>query len=105
MQTYIPVDPESMTPHQKSEALNSLIFFTEKRGGYVKLRMCDNGNKQRRCTGYKKEDSASPTVSLEEVVLTAAIKARELRHIACFDIPGAFLHAKCKDGDMYMLLE
>jgi len=28
-----------------------------------------------------------------------------LRHIACFDIPGAFLHAKCKDGDVFMLLK
>ena len=27
MQTYIPVDPETMTPQQKSEALNSLIFY------------------------------------------------------------------------------
>ena len=28
MQTYIPVDLESMTPQQKSEALNLLIFLT-----------------------------------------------------------------------------
>jgi hypothetical protein len=25
--------------------------------------------------------------------------------VVCFDIPGAFLHAKCKDGDVFMLLE
>ena len=82
-----------------------LIFLTEKRNECVTLSTCSNSNKQRRCTGYKKEDSASPTVSLEGVVLTAAIKARELRHIACFDILGAFLHAKCEDGDIYMLLK
>jgi hypothetical protein len=28
-----------------------------------------------------------------------------LRHIACFDIPGAFLHAKCEDGNVFMLLK
>jgi hypothetical protein len=67
--------------------------------------MCGNGSKQRRRPGYKKEDSASPTVSLEGVFLTAAIEAHERRHVACFDIPGAFLHAKCKDGDVSMLLE
>ena len=66
--------------------------------------MCGDGTKQRRRLGYKKEDSASPTVSLEGVLLTAAIEAHELRHIACFDIPGAFLHAKCEDGNVFMLL-
>jgi len=105
MHTYVPIDPESMTPQQKSETLNSLIFLTEKRNGDVKSRMCGDGSKQRHRPGYKKEDSASPTVSLEGVLLTAAIEAHELRHIACFDIPGAFLHAKCEDGNVFMLLK
>ena len=39
------------------------------------------------------------------LLLTAAIEAHEKRHVACFDIPGAFLHAKCEDGDVYMKLE
>ena len=105
MHTYVPIDPESMTPQQKSETLNSLIFLPEKRNGDVKSRMYGNGSKQRHRPGYKKEDSASPTVSLEGVLLTAAIEAHELRHIACFDIPGAFLHAKCEDGNVFMLLK
>ena len=105
MQTYEPIDPETMTRQKKSGALNSLIFLTEKRNGDVKSRMCGDGSKQRRRPGYKKEDSASPTVSLEGVLLTAAIEAHELRHIACFDIPGAFLHTKCKAGDVFMLLK
>ena len=67
--------------------------------------MCSDGSSQRRHPGYKKEDSASPTVSLEGVLLTAAIGAHEKRHVACFNIPGAFLHAKCEDGDVFMLLE
>ena len=50
-------------------------------------------------------DENLSTVSLEGVLLTAAIEAHELRHIACFDIPGAFLHAKCEDGDIFMLLK
>ena len=104
MHTYKPVDPATMTRQQKSEALNSLIFLTEKHNGIVKSRMCGDGSKQRRRPGYKKEDSASPSVSLEGVLLTSAIKAHELRHIACFDIPGAFLHAKCKDGDVLCFL-
>ena len=67
--------------------------------------MCGDGSKQRRRPEYKKEDSASPTVSLEGMLLTASIEAYEKRHVACFDIHGAFLHAKCKDGDVFMLLE
>ena len=53
---------------------------------------------------YSSPKKASPTVSLEGVMLTAAIEAHKQRYIACFDIPGAFLHAKCEDGDIYMLL-
>ena len=45
---YETIDPATMTPQQKSEALNSLIFLTEKRNGDVKSRMCGDGSKQRR---------------------------------------------------------
>ena len=45
MQTYIPVDPETMKPQQKSEALNLLIFLTEKRDGKVKSCMRSNSSK------------------------------------------------------------
>ena len=38
-------------------------------------------------------------------MLTAAIEAHELRHIAYVDIPGAFLYAKCEDSVIYMLLK
>ena len=64
MTTYKPVDPETLSQEQKNNALNLLIFLTEKRDGCVKSHMCGGGSKQRRSPGYKKEDSASPTVSL-----------------------------------------
>ena len=38
-------------------------------------------------------------------MLTAAIEIHELRHVACVNIPGEFLHAKCEDGDINMLLK
>ena len=40
IETYIPMEPDEMTPQQKSEALNSLIFLTEKRDGCVKWCRC-----------------------------------------------------------------
>ena len=93
-----------MTVEEKEAAMESLIFLIEKRNGKVKSRMCGDGSKQRRRPGYKKEDGASPTVSTDGVVLTAMIEAWERRARAIMDIPGAFLHANCEDGDTYMLL-
>ena len=40
MDTHVPVYPETMTVQQKADALNSLIFLTEKRDGCVKYCMC-----------------------------------------------------------------
>ena len=80
------------------------MFLVEKRDGRIKSRACADGSAQRRRPGYKKEDSASPTVSTEAVFITTAIEAHENCRVACFDIPGAFLHADCKDKDTFMLL-
>ncbi len=53
-----------------------------------------------------KEDKASPTGSTETVFITGVIEAHKGRMIACFDIPGAYLHADCTgDGDKFMLLK
>ena len=48
---------------------------------------------------YKKEDLAYPTLSIDWVFITGAIKAWEEQVVACFGIPGAFLHADCEEGD------
>ena len=79
-ETYKPANPDTMAAQQKADALNSLIFLTEKQDEHIKSCMCDNGSKQRRYPGYKKEDSVSPTVSLEGVMLTSAIEAHEQRY-------------------------
>ena len=44
-------------------------------------------------------------MSLGGIILTAVIEAHKLRHIAWFDIPGVFLHTKCKDRDICKLLK
>jgi len=43
-------------------------------------------------------------MSLEAMMMSCAIDAREGRHMAVTDIPGAFLHADIED-DVHMLLE
>ena len=44
-----------------------------------------------------REDTASPTVMTESVLITAAIDAEEGRDVAVIDLPGAFLHADMDD--------
>jgi len=56
-------------------------------------------------TLYKnKEDASSFTVSIEAMMLSCAIDAKENRYVVVSDIPGAFLHADMEDS-VHMLLE
>ena len=67
------------------------MFLTEKRDGTVKSRMVYNGKPTREW--LSKEDSASPTVSLESLFLTSIIGAKEGRDVMTCDIPNAFIQA------------
>jgi hypothetical protein len=64
--------------------------------------MCADGRKQR--GDWTKQDTTSPTILTEAVFITAVIDAHEERDVACFDIPGAFLHAD-SDKDITMILK
>ena len=67
--------PSGLNREEKKQALESLLFLKEKRDGSLKGRACADGKKQH---GYiPKEDTASPTVSLEAVFLTAKNDAEE----------------------------
>ena len=50
-----------------------------------------------------KEDTSSPTVSIEEMMLLCTI-CKENRYLVVSDIPGAILHADM-DDNVHMLLE
>jgi len=60
------------------------------------------GRPQRKYTN--KEDTSSPTVSIEAMMLSRAIDAKENRYVIVSNIPGAFLHADMNDN-VHMLLE
>jgi len=92
----------SLSREEKAKAVTSLMFLKEKRDHSVKARMCADGRKQR--GDWTKQDTTSPTVSTEAVFITAVIEAHEGRDVACFDIPGAFLHAD-SDEDITMILK
>ncbi len=53
----------------------------------------------------KKEDDASPAISTRSVFITGAIEAYEGRVVISFNIPGAYLHADCKEGEKFTLLK
>ena len=62
------VPHDKLTREDKKRALQYLIFIKEKRNGRMKGRGCADGHKQRL---YKtKEETSSPTVTLEDIFLT-----------------------------------
>ena len=53
---------------------------------------------------HKKEDSASPTVSLEVIMITSDIEAHKVRDIATIYIPGEYLKLEWYE-DVIMILK
>jgi Reverse transcriptase (RNA-dependent DNA polymerase) len=83
------LEPTSeLTQEEKQWALEYLMFLTEKRCGRIKARGCADGLKQRQY--INKEQASSPTVSLEALILTCIIEAREERDVGTCNVPGAF---------------
>ena len=74
MAVYTPLDPTSLTPEQRKQALSWFMFLVEKRDGRVKARGVADGSKQRQKPGYRKDDASSPTVSNEGVMITCALR-------------------------------
>ena len=78
-----------LTKEEKQKAMSSLIFLTEKRDGTMKARACVNGSTQR--LYINKEEAASPTVSMEALLTTVVIDAKQNRDVITLDIPNAFV--------------
>ena len=83
--------PSELTREQRRAALRYLMFLKEKRSGKVKGRGCADGRKQRI---YKtKDETSSPTIHIESLMLLCIIDAIEGRYVVTLDIPGAFMQA------------
>ena len=85
---FAPISIAEMTPTEKERAMEAIMLLTEKRSGKIKGRMVYNGKPTREWLG--KEDSASPTASLESIFLTAVIDAHEGRDLMTADVPNAY---------------
>jgi hypothetical protein len=86
---------KNLTDEQRRKALRIYCFLTEKRDGRIKARAVADGRTQ---ISYTMEETHSPTVKLESIMLCTLIEALEGRHVATVDIKGAFLKAKVPDG-------
>ena len=98
-----------LTTAQKKAALRYLMFLKQKRCGHTKGCGCAYGQKQ--CLWKNKDETSSPTISVEALFITCLIDAKEGRDIATCDVPGAFMHANidevihlCLDGEIAELL-
>ena len=87
------IDPNILTNEEKGRALEAVNLIKKKRCGKIKGRTCANGSKQKRYLKHG-ETISSPTVSLEAIIGTLLIDAKEGRDVAIFDVPGAYLQAE-----------
>ena len=90
-----PIKIADMSEEERRKAQEALMFLTEKRTGEIKGRMVYNGKPTREW--LSKEDSASPTASLEAIFTLAAIDAHEGRDVMTADIPNAFIQTEMPD--------
>jgi hypothetical protein len=97
-----PVDKYDLTQEERKGALRYLMFLKEKRCGTIKGCGCADGRKQRET--MTKEETSSPTVATQALILTCVIDAIEGRDVATCDIPGAFMQSDMK-GKVVMKLE
>ena len=100
--TFEPILAEDLTHKERRSALESLIFLKEKKDGSIKGRACADGRKQKFADDNEKGANASPTVSIESVLITAVIDALEERDVAVVDIPNAFVQTRMDDEKVIM---
>ena len=72
-----------------------MTFLKQKRDLSTKARTCADRRPQQE--GTTKQESSSPTASLESIVLTSAIDAMEGQDVATIDIPNAFMQTDLPD--------
>lgn len=87
-----PILVKDLTPGERRKAQNAIMFLSEKRDGLCKGRMVYNGKPTR--NWISREESASPTASIESVKITCAIDAKEGRDVMSADVPNAFIQTE-----------
>ncbi|KAG7373305.1 reverse transcriptase RNA-dependent DNA polymerase [Nitzschia inconspicua] len=89
------LDSSTLTREQRRAALRAVNLIKEKRDGSIKGRSCADGRPQKAL--YSKEATTSPTISIDALLVSLMINAKEQRDVAMADVEGAFLHAWMDD--------
>ena len=87
--TFITKHYKDLDVVQRKSILESHMFLKENKNGDIKGITVAGGNKHR--DFISKEDSRSPTVSTQAVLLSCIIDAEEERDVAVINIPNAFI--------------
>jgi hypothetical protein len=90
-----------LTKDQRIGALRAISVIKEKRCGRIKGRTVADGRPQRKL--YTKDETSSPTVSTDALMMSILIDAWERRDVATADVAGAYLHAELKDFTLLKL--
>ena len=100
-----PINIGDLNNNERRRAQIALAYLTQKRDGNIKGRTVYNGKPTREW--LTKQDSASPTVSLESLMLTAVIDAHEGRDIMTADVPNAFIQTPLviEDGEDRVIMK
>jgi hypothetical protein len=98
---FLAQDGNKLTRVEKKGALRAINMITEKRCGRIKGRTVSNRRPQRKAL-YAKEDTTSPTVLTDALMISIIIDTKERRDVATADVAGAYLHA---DMDDFTLLK
>ena len=94
-----------MTQSKRQKAQITLAYLTEKRDETYKGRTIYNGKPT--WEWLSKENSASPTASLEAILLTVIIDTGKERDITTIDIPNTFIQTpmEIKEGEEQVIMK
>ena len=100
--SFIPRKKKDLTKKQWASRCEAVNLIKEKKSGEIKGRCCADGRSQRNY--ISKEESASPTVATESVLLTGVMEAKERRKVITLDVPNAFIQTYLEDVDERIIL-
>lgn len=86
---------KKLTKQQEQAALQAISAIKEKHCG--KIKGCTVADRRAQRSLYTKEETASPTVYTDALMLSLMIDAKEGRDVATADVTGAYLHADLED--------
>jgi hypothetical protein len=91
----------ALTKEQRKTALRAISVIKEKRCGRIKGRTVADGRPQRAL--YTKDETTSPTVSTDALMLSIMIDAYEHRDVVTADVAGAYLHTSLDEFTLLKL--